>query len=348
MKLKVDAEKRAHVLRSNFVRRNLSPEQKRELAKRQRKVANALRAEDPKKNTQKRVATLLGVARNTVSSWWNGHNVSDDDVSRPDARVKVPPKQRPVIAQRINAGENREQVAADFGITGRQAARIATVETSAANRAIERAASVSQPVGTEGLAVGDLRELGQSLADDSVDLIFTDPPYDSDSVPLYADLGKLAARVLRPGGWCLAYSGQLHLPQALNAMRPHLAYAWTFSMLCDGCGLRFRLWRLRVGWKPVVGFYKPPYKVWWQWFPDTVSGRREKTDHPWQQAACGAEHYIKALCPPGGLVLDPFCGSGTTLVAAKRLGVQAIGFDIDEEAVKTARARLAECDLEAA
>ena len=39
-----------------------------------------------------------------------------------------------------------------------------------------------------------------------------------------------ARRVLRPGGWCLAYSGQFFLPRVLAAMGNHLEYAWTFAV----------------------------------------------------------------------------------------------------------------------
>jgi DNA modification methylase/ParB-like chromosome segregation protein Spo0J len=54
-----------------------------------------------------------------------------------------------------------------------------------------------------------------------------------------------------------------------------------------------------------------------------------------------AEHLIKTFCPEGGTVLDPFAGSGSTLIAAKKLGRQFYGFDIMPEYVEMARQRLA-------
>ncbi|MGB9848868.1 MAG: DNA-methyltransferase [Moorellaceae bacterium] len=53
-----------------------------------------------------------------------------------------------------------------------------------------------------------------------------------------------------------------------------------------------------------------------------------------------AERLVAALCPPGGLVLDPFCGSGTALLAAVRLGRRGLGFEVNPEYVKMARRRV--------
>lgn len=50
--------------------------------------------------------------------------------------------------------------------------------------------------------------------------------------------------------------------------------------------------------------------------------------------------FIQCFCPPGGIVLDPYMGSGTTAVAAKRLGRMYIGFDVSEEYVALAKKRL--------
>jgi len=50
---------------------------------------------------------------------------------------------------------------------------------------------------------------------------------------------------------------------------------------------------------------------------------------------------IKSSCPPGGIVLDPMCGSGTTLVMAKKLGRRFIGIDINSQYCEMAERRLA-------
>lgn len=52
-------------------------------------------------------------------------------------------------------------------------------------------------------------------------------------------------------------------------------------------------------------------------------------------------YLIKLLAPPGDpLLLDPFAGSGSTLVAAKRLGFKCIGIEKEAEYVEIAQARI--------
>ncbi|MCY4575729.1 MAG: site-specific DNA-methyltransferase [Chloroflexi bacterium] len=68
---------------------------------------------------------------------------------------------------------------------------------------------------------------------------------------------------------------------------------------------------------------------------------KERTGYPTQKPLALYERIIEASTNPDDLVLDPFCGSGTTLVAAQRLGRSWIGIDSNASAVETARGRLA-------
>lgn len=53
------------------------------------------------------------------------------------------------------------------------------------------------------------------------------------------------------------------------------------------------------------------------------------------------ERILLSGCPEGGLVLDPFCGIGTTLITAKRMGMNYLGIELSEEYYKMATERLA-------
>lgn len=193
------------------------------------------------------------------------------------------------------------------------------------------------------LLVGDFRTVGRQVPNESVDLIFTDPPYDEASSALFDDLAQFAARVLKPGGILLTYSGQLHLPQIYAAMGQHLQYMWTCAIGHGGGATWFRKWHLLNQWKPILMYGKPPIKTWWaNSFADYVVGGKEKSAHEWQQALGEALHYIKAVCPPGGVVCDPFLGSGTTAKAAKQLGMQYIGIEKDPATAARARVRVEE------
>lgn len=66
----------------------------------------------------------------------------------------------------------------------------------------------------------------------------------------------------------------------------------------------------------------------------------ERTGYPTQKPLALLDVLVRACCPPDGLVLDPCCGSGTTLAAALAAGRRAVGMDVSPEAVRIARARL--------
>jgi site-specific DNA-methyltransferase (adenine-specific) len=67
----------------------------------------------------------------------------------------------------------------------------------------------------------------------------------------------------------------------------------------------------------------------------------ERANHPTQKPLEIIERMVKASCPPGGVVLDLFMGSGTTALAARRCGRQFVGFELNPEYCAIINERLA-------
>lgn len=72
------------------------------------------------------------------------------------------------------------------------------------------------------------------------------------------------------------------------------------------------------------------------------SDRGDGNNHPTVKPTDLMRYLCRLVTPPGGLVLDPFTGSGSTGKAAKLEGFQFIGFELSEEYVAIARARIDE------
>lgn len=72
----------------------------------------------------------------------------------------------------------------------------------------------------------------------------------------------------------------------------------------------------------------------------------ENTDHPTQKPEKLIAKLILASCPKNGIVLDPFLGSGTTSVAAKKLNRQYVGIEINEDYCCWAEKRLETADID--
>ena len=71
-----------------------------------------------------------------------------------------------------------------------------------------------------------------------------------------------------------------------------------------------------------------------------------KNHHPTVKNLKLMEYLIKMVTPKGGVVLDPFAGSGSTLVAAKANGFGYVGIELTEEYIFIIEARLKSIDKE--
>lgn len=343
------AEKKAFVYKANFERRNLSPEQKREVDKAKKQIAFELREEDPKKNTQAVVARLLGVAQCTVASWFSTNIIGNNATRQPDARLKLSKEDKAEIVDRCEAGDSQAQIAADFGVSQKTVSNVYRQWQGQQEAIISRQAKakdIEDALGKDdhGVRIGDFRTIAKELPNESVPLIFTDPPYDRETLSLYGDLGQIAARVLQPGGSLICYLGQYQIAEVCQLVGRHLRLWWTLACVHTGQSARMTEYGVVVKWKPLLWFVKDTRGDKHTFIDDLVQSERQKDSHAWQQGLPEAEYYISKLTLPGELVFDPFCGGGTTAVAAKRMGRRWLTCDIHEEHALIARGRIADTE----
>jgi site-specific DNA-methyltransferase (adenine-specific) len=84
---------------------------------------------------------------------------------------------------------------------------------------------------------------------------------------------------------------------------------------------------------------KLPTDVWWMTI--VATGGKERTGYPTQKPLKLVERIVAASSNPNDLVADFWLGSGTTAVAAARLGRRFVGCDVNPEAIRITRERLA-------
>jgi SAM-dependent methyltransferase len=209
-------------------------------------------------------------------------------------------------------------------------------------RDAEKSEAKKRRKNVDGLYLGDFRKIGDKIPDCSVDLIFTDPPYDMKAIELFDGLGEFASRVLRPGGSLIAYVGHVQLPSCLPALAKHLRYWWTCACIHGGQCARLDQMGIVAGWKPIIWFVKETRGDKLTFVNDTVTSQREKSHHEWQQAEEEARYFIELLTEEDGFVVDPFCGGGTTPVACINTGRKWAAFEIDEARLARASERIKE------
>ena len=188
---------------------------------------------------------------------------------------------------------------------------------------------------------GDFYSLSQDLEPGSVDAIITDPPYPAEFLPLWSQLGEVAMRVLKPGGWCIAYTGKQHLDEVIVRLRDEgLAYYWqiVFQQTVHAV---IHPRKVNTTYKPILLFQKPPITRPDGYFQDTIRGGGvEKQQHEWQQSVDGFAWLIDKFTNVGDTVLEPFAGGGTCLIAARNLRRFCIGYEIDQASHAAAADRL--------
>jgi adenine-specific DNA-methyltransferase len=200
---------------------------------------------------------------------------------------------------------------------------------------------------------GDCTQAMRSMPSRSVDFILTDPPY----ITRYHDRsGRTVAndnnadwlapafahmfRLLKPASFCVSFYGWNKVDLFMAAWRAagfrpvgHIVFRKHYASKAGFLKSEHEAANLLA--KGDVE--RPAFPI-----PDVLDWRYTGNRlHPTQKPVNALKPLIAAFCPANGLVLDPFCGSGSTLVAAKELGRDYLGIEIDAGHHDTAMRRLA-------
>lgn len=204
---------------------------------------------------------------------------------------------------------------------------------------------------------GDCLRILPLLAGESIAFVLTDPPYlvdyhgrwDAKQRAIVGDTNPLwlqpafaeVFRVMKPDSFCVSFYGWPHADLFVGiwkqiGFRPvsHLAFiknVWGLGRFTRG--QHETAYLLAKGSPAIAG--RP--------ISDTIDWERESDAfHPNQKPVAALYPLLSTYAPEHGVVLDPFMGSGSTLRAAKDLGLQAIGIEIEMDYCRRAAARMAQ------
>lgn len=208
------------------------------------------------------------------------------------------------------------------------------------------------PALASGILHGDCVTVMATLPADSIDLVLTDPPYgcnyrdrsgrrvaNDNRTDWLAPAFAQVARVMKPDSLCVSFYGWHVVDQFMAAwraagLRPvaHLVFPKRYASRTGTFEARHE-----QAYVLAKGHPKVPSPIG-DVLPWAYTGNRL---HPTQKPVEALQPIIAALSRPGDIVLDPFAGSGSTLVAAQVLGRGYLGIELDAGHVRTVRRRLA-------
>jgi len=241
---------------------------------------------------------------------------------------KVPEEALEFVAKRIEEGERSIK-----------RAKIEWYQQQREQRLKEHAEASTKLESPFVLHCCDIRDAHKFVPAESVDLIVTDPPYGREYLPLYEELSKFAAYALKEGGVCLVMTGQSWLLDVLSLLSKHLDYVWVLAYIMQPPAPFIASRNIANNWKPILYFAKGKPFIG-QINDVIVSKEPEKRDHEWQQNLEAFTELVKRFARPNMVVCDPFCGTGTTGMAALANGCRFIGIDIDAKVLEVAQERL--------
>lgn len=211
---------------------------------------------------------------------------------------------------------------------------------------------------------GDARELAAELP--KVDAIVTDPPF-------FMPAAHFQSRVKWQRSWGDVSMLGIAWSAFLDVLVPRLKPTGHFVTFCNGDSYpvfypemyrRFSTLKCLVWDKGHVGLGR----IWRHQHELIIAGRWAESyvdiggklysdviqvgaspsadrEHPVEKPVGLLLPIILPITPPGGIVLDPFMGSGTTLEAAKMIGRRAIGIEVEERYCESAARRLGQQTL---
>lgn len=192
---------------------------------------------------------------------------------------------------------------------------------------------------------GDCLDILKQLPDGCVDAVVTDPPYPEEFLTTLADSWGKCHNAVKDDGWLFVMSGQFHMRSVMGGIEDAgWNYCWCGNFVCPH--ERSGIWPrgISAGWKPLL-IYGKRRLCFDHWKYDTIqpstTNADDKTNHHWGQSE-GQFSTLLRRFDLDGLILDPFCGSGTTGVACMQTGRRFIGIEIDAGYCDIARRRIAE------
>jgi adenine-specific DNA-methyltransferase len=199
---------------------------------------------------------------------------------------------------------------------------------------------------------GDCVDVMKGMPSGSVDLVLVDPPYlvrycdrtgrtvkndDNDRWidPAFAEMH----RVLKNGQFCVSFYAWNKVDRFMEAwskagfkVAGHIVFPKRYASSSRFMSYHHEQAYLLAKGHPAAPENPPPDVIPW-----TYTGNRL---HPTQKPVGIFTPLLEAFSKPGDVVLDPFAGSGSSLVAAKALGRRFIGIELDPVHHRTASMRL--------